>query len=152
MHSNGAGQVSMSAKSMTGGQASRIDWSPRWEAVFNDWIADQLRIEGKVEDFLHQGPPTYRHLPAYDPPELPAWLLHLPEPDGTTIALMVFADTPPSPGDKLALRCLWATEYVVMAAVVMFPVRRIPRGIVEQTWMGAGWNDRLFVEVQGDRL
>ena len=144
-----AGKVLMYTVSTNGGQASRVEWSPRWEAPYRNWIALQSKLESGSEGFLGEGPQSYRHIPEFDPPELPAWLVHLPEPDGTTTPLMVFANTPPNPGDKLALRCLWEPEYVVLTAVVMFPVRRIPRGIVLRTWMGAGWLDSLFVDVQG---
>ena len=63
---------------------------------------------------------------------------------------MVFAKVVPNPGEKLALRFIWQPEYVVVTAIAMFPIRRIPRGVVLQAWMGAAWNDSLFLDVQGD--
>ena len=118
--------------------------------MYSDWIAAQIQIEGRVESFLQEGSVTYRNLPDYDPPDLPAWLVHLPDPDGSTTAAMVFAKVVPNPGEKLALRFIWQPEYVVVTAIAMFPIRRIPRGVVLQAWMGAAWNDSLFLDVQGD--
>lgn len=119
--------------------------------MYKEWITIQAELENGSEAVLGQGRPTYRHIPDYDPPELPAWLIHIPELDGTTTALMVFATTPPGPGDRLELRFLWALEYVVLTAVAMIPIRRVPRGVVVQAWMGAALRDCLFVDVQGDR-
>ena len=140
--------VLMPNLSTAGGQPSKVEWSPRWEAIFSEWTALQSKLESGSESILGPRTQTYRHIPDYDPPELPAWLVHLPEADGTTIPMLVFANTPPSPGEKLALRCLWEPEYVVLTALVMAPVRRIPRGVVEQAWMGAAVLDCLFVDVQ----
>ncbi len=118
--------------------------------MYKDWIAIQAELQCGSEEVLGHGRPTYRNIRHFDPPELPAWLIHVPEPDGTTTALLVFATSPPGPGEKLELRFPWAPEYVVVTAVVMIPVRRVPRGVVEQAWMGAALRDCLFVEMQGD--
>lgn len=83
-----------------------------------------------------------------DPPELPAWLVHVPEMDNTNTPIMVFTSIPPDPGDKLHLRFPWQPEYVVLTAVSLLPVRRIPRNTVLVTWMGAAWADALFLEFQ----
>lgn len=112
------------------------------------WGAHQLKIENQVEAFLKEGPTTFRHIHRYEPPEIPAWLIHVPEADGSTTPTMVFTTAPPNPGDKLALRFMWEPAYVVLTAVVMLPARRIPQWVVLQTWMGAAWLDALYVEVR----
>lgn len=134
-----------------GGQTSRVEWSPRWEVAYTEWIATQSDLESGSEASLGHGRQTYRNILDFDPPNLPAWLAHIPELDGTTTPILVFAKTPPCPGDQLALRFLWEPEYVVMTAVVMLPIRRVPRSVLLRVWMGAAMRDCLFVDIQGDR-